>query len=86
MSDNFFAEFARPYAPPPGFELVDDKDYPPPPRQTTARGLLTAGASGLNAGLAGTLGGPVDIANTALRGAGLETSKTPILGRMAAAV
>lgn len=80
MSDNFFAEFARPYQPPPGFELVDDKNYPPPPRQTTARGLLGAGASGINAGLAGTLGAPVDVANMALYGLGLETSKAPIMG------
>ena len=65
---------------PPGFEYVDDKDYPPPPRQTTARGLADAGISGLNAGIAGTLGAPVDVANTALYGLGLETSKAPIMG------
>jgi hypothetical protein len=65
---------------PPGFEYVDDKNYPPPPRQTSARSVLGAGASGINAGLAGTLGLPVDVANTALRGVGLQTNPAPIMG------
>jgi len=82
MSANFFAEFAPPpqHPLPPDFEYVDDKLYPPPPRQTTARGLLGAAAAGPNAAIAGIAGLPVDIANTALRGVGLQTNPAPIMG------
>jgi hypothetical protein len=65
---------------PPGFELVDDRDYPPPPRQTTARSLIGAAESGPNAAIAGMLGGPVDLANLALRGVGLPTGQAPVMG------
>jgi fermentation-respiration switch protein FrsA (DUF1100 family) len=62
----------------PGFEPVDWKDLPP--RATTARGMIGAGLSGINAGIAGMLGAPVDIANTALRGVGLPAASAPAMG------
>jgi hypothetical protein len=88
MSDNFFAEFSpkassnffSEFAPswhglPPGFEYVDDKDNPPPQHQTTARGLIGAGESGLNAGIAGMLGGGV--ARNLERGVGIDSALRP---------
>jgi hypothetical protein len=61
-------------------ERVDDKDYPPPPRQTTARGLISAAISGPNSAIAGLLGTPVDLANLAVRATGLPAVQAPIMG------